>query len=125
MRQNDIIDGQCLSHKIIGSNGSAVPAPPMKFSAPITVGCARSVSVEGVALALEGSSGVNTPAHTPVLHPSDRSVAPPTQQGKVVKGSRTVLVEGKGAAFSGCDVTECQGARATVVGSGSSVEIGS
>jgi uncharacterized Zn-binding protein involved in type VI secretion len=104
---NDRIMGQCPLHKIIAPNGSPMPAPPMPFSAPLMKDLTKTVKIGGKPAAVVGSTGINTPPHTPVLHASDQYVAPPKQQGKVNGGSSSVFFDGKKAAYTGCQVQCC------------------
>lgn len=122
---NDQVQGMCAGHLVPSPVGAPVPAPaPLPVAAPLTLGLATSVLVAGKPAAVQGSSGFNTPPHVG-LHPSDPKLVPLTQKGEVVTGSTTVLFEGKGAAYTGCAVLACIAAGAQVVGSASSVLIGS
>ena len=103
----DQITGQCPIHLIPNpATGAPQPAPPMPFSAPLTMGLATTVIIGGKAAAVAGSSGLNTPPHVG-LHPSDPFMAPPTEQGQVVAGSVTVLIENKPAATAQSTCTCC------------------
>lgn len=96
--QGDKITGQCPNHQIPNpSSGAPQPAPPMPFSAPLTIGLVMNVLIEGKPAAVENSQGLNTPPHVG-LHPSDTYMAPPQQMGKITKGSATVFIGGKPAA---------------------------
>jgi uncharacterized Zn-binding protein involved in type VI secretion len=120
---NDRITGSCATHQVPSPSGSPMPSPgPLPFSAPLATGLASTVKINGKFAAVQGSSGVNTPAH-PGLHASDPYFTPTTQQGKVVKGSGTVTFDGKPAAYTGCQVTSCA-APAQLAGSASMVTVG-
>lgn len=120
----DRITGSCVGHQIPSPpSGNPGPAPPLPFSAPLAQGLAARVLIGGKPAAVVGSSGVNTPPHVG-LHPSDPFVAPPTQQGRIVGGSSSVLFEGKPAARTGASCTIDFGLPGTVTGSVTSVLIG-
>ena len=120
---NDRIMGQCAAHMIPSPVGAPMPSPPLPFSAPLLTGLATTVLIGGKPAAVQGSSGLNTPPHVG-LHPSDPNMAPPTQQGRVVMGSTRVQIEGKGAAYSGCQVAMCNMVPGTIQGSAANVQIG-
>lgn len=120
----DPVVGSCAIHQIPNpASGVPQPAPPMPFNAPLTQGLATSVLIMNKPAAVMGSSGVNTPPHVG-LHPSDPSMLPAAQQGRVVAGSQSVLFEGKPAAHTGCQVSMCAAAPGQLTGSGASVLIG-
>jgi len=119
----DQVQGQCVGHQIPSPVGAPMPAPPLPFQAPLTVGLSTSVFVAGTPFAVVGSKGYNLPPHVG-LHPSDPKMAPPLQEAQVVMGSSSVLVEGKAAAYTGCTVTGCLARAPMVNGSGSSVLVG-
>ncbi len=104
----DRISGMCATHMVPSPSGSPMPSPG---------------PVAGKPAAVQGSSGVNTPPHVG-LHPSDPFLAPPAQQGRVVAGSGTVFLNGRPAAYTGCQVTSCSGAPGQVAGSAATVLIG-
>lgn len=120
----DKIMGMCAGHQIPGPLGAPMPGPPMPVSAPLTMGLATTVTIGGVPAAVRGSSGYNTPPHVG-LHPSDPKMAPPTQEAQVVAGSSSVTFDGQAAAYSGCTVSACMAASPQVVGTGTTVIIGS
>ncbi|MEM7338666.1 MAG: PAAR domain-containing protein [Actinomycetota bacterium] len=120
---NDQIIGTCAIHQIPSPTGSPMPAPPMPFASPLTLGLAPTVMITGKPAAVQGSSGYNTPPHVG-LHPSDPYMPPPTQIGQVIVGSSTVMFEGKPAAYTGCQVTMCASLPGQIIGSGTTVMIG-
>lgn len=120
---NDQIMGICSIHMIPGPMGAPVPAPPLPFAAPLTIGLAPTVMIGGLPAAVQGSSGLNTPPHVG-LHPSDPYMAPPAQMGQVMVGSATVLFEGKPAAYTGCQVGMCASLPGQMIGSAATVLIG-
>jgi uncharacterized Zn-binding protein involved in type VI secretion len=116
----DRIVGQCPIHQIPNpATGAPQPAPPMPFSAPLTLGLEPTVLVGGKPAAVVGSSGFNLPPHVG-LHPGDPFLAPPAQEGRVLAGSPTVLIGGKPAARTGSQVL-CCATPGQLVGSASTV----
>jgi uncharacterized Zn-binding protein involved in type VI secretion len=95
----------------------------MPFAAPLLTGLATRTLIGGKAAAVQGSSGLNTPPH-PGLHASDPRVVPTTQRAQVVKGSTTVMIEGKPAAKTGSTCTICAGTPGQLTGSAATVLIG-
>ena len=102
----DQVTGVCPNHLIIGPLGVPVPAPPMPFAAPLTVGLSTTVLIGGKPAALMGSTGFNTPPHVG-LHASDPFLLPTMEVGQVVTGSLTVMIDGKGAATAQSTATCC------------------
>ncbi|CUU59581.1 hypothetical protein Ga0074812_12951 [Parafrankia irregularis] len=120
----DRITGMCAVHQIPGPAGAPILSPaPLPFSAPVTMGLSTTVFVGGQPVALESSTGTNLPPHVG-LHVSDPYLVPAAQQGRVLSGSGTVRVEGRGVAYSGCPVTQCAQMTAMIVGSGTTVLVG-
>ena len=121
---NDQITGSCATHVVPGPSGGPMPSPaPLPFSAPLTVGLAVAVTIGGKPMAVQGSGGMNVPPHAG-LHPSDPFLVPSAQQGRVVAGSGTVLVEGRPAAYTGCPATTCAGVPGQLAGSAATVLVG-
>jgi len=81
------------------------PVPtPCPFSGPITAGVSSNVFINGLPAATVGSSATNTPPHVPI---GGTFVIPPTNQGQVISGSATVLINGKAAARAGDQAQTC------------------
>lgn len=119
----DRIVGQCPIHQIPNpASGVPQPAPPMPFSAPLTLGLEPTVLIAGKPAAVLGSSGYNTPPHVG-LHASDPFMVPTVQEGRVMAGSLTVLIGGKPAARTGSQVM-CCATPGQLIGSASTVLIG-
>jgi uncharacterized Zn-binding protein involved in type VI secretion len=113
----DMIVGGCV-HSLV-----ALGAPgPLPFSAPLSQSLAATVLIGGRAAAVAGSFGLCTPPHAGVL-PADPFFAPPIQQGKVISGSATVLIEGRPAAKTGSPSMTCM-APAQLTGTAANVLIG-
>lgn len=102
----DQITGICPNHLIPAALGLPTPAPPMPFSAPMTLGTVPTVMIGGKAAAVMGTSGMNMPPHVG-LHPADPFMAPPMQIGRIVAGSPTVMIGGKPAASASSTCTCC------------------
>lgn len=120
----DAIRGTCAIHQIPNpASGVPQPAGPLPFSAPLLQGLATTVTFEGKQAAVMGSTGFNQPPHIG-LHVSDPYLAPPTQIGQVMSGSSTVSIEGRPAAYTGCQVTMCAQVPGAVAGSAVTVSVG-
>jgi len=119
----DRITGLCAIHQIPSPVGAPMLGPPMPFAAPLTVGLAATVLIAGKPAVVQGSSGFCTPPHVG-LHASDPCMVPTMQEGKVLVGSTTVMIEGKGAAYTGCSVSQCMSIPSQVVGTASTVLVG-
>lgn len=104
--QGDAVTGQCAGHLAPGPLGAPTPAPPLPFTAHLTQGLATTVLIGGRPAAIAGAGGVNQPPHAG-LHPSDPFLVPTSQQGMVLGGSATVLMEGKPAVRTGDPCTCC------------------
>lgn len=92
--QGDRIVGTCPGH-LLPAAPSPVPAGPLPFSAPLTLGLDSTVLIGGKPAAVLGSSGYNNPPHPPLQDPF---TVPTMQEGKVLSGSATVQIGGKPAA---------------------------
>jgi uncharacterized Zn-binding protein involved in type VI secretion len=102
-KQNDRI--VAIDTHLVQPSGPVSPVPsPCPFSGPITGGVSSDVFINGLPAATIGSTAVNTPVHVPV---GGIFVNPPTNQGRVVSGSATVLINGKAAARVGDQAETC------------------
>lgn len=119
----DKVTGLCVGHQMIGPVGNPQPAPPMPFSAALTLGLSTSVLIGGKPAAVVGSNGFCLPPHVG-LHASDPFLAPPMQKGQVVSGSTTVLIEGKPAATATSQAMMCLGPAQALVATAATVLIG-
>jgi uncharacterized Zn-binding protein involved in type VI secretion len=103
----DRITGQCPNHLMPNpASGAPQPSPPLPVSAPLLQSVVSTVLIGGKPAAVVGSSGMNTPPHVG-LHPSDPFLGPPTQMGRVTRGSATVLIGGRPAATAQSACTCC------------------
>ena len=102
-RQNDPVVG-IDTHILMTASGSPVPTP-LPFSGQLLTGLSTDVLINGLPAAVQGSVARNLPPHLPP--PSTSFSKPPTDQGRVVAGSATVLVDGKPLARLGDAVMTC------------------
>ncbi|WP_436500698.1 PAAR domain-containing protein [Actinokineospora sp. HUAS TT18] len=91
---------------MVPSPGGPVPTPtPLPFVGTITGGCSSNVMIGGAPAAVTGSTVTNNPPH--ICPPPATFQKPPTNQGTVLKGSSTVLINNKPAARNGDKVNTC------------------
>jgi uncharacterized Zn-binding protein involved in type VI secretion len=82
-----------------------VPTPlPHPFNGIISGGLSSDVLIQGLPAATVGSTATNTPPHIPQGGPFQ---IPPTNQGRIIISSATVLINGKQAARSGDTAMTC------------------
>ena len=104
-KQGDQITATDTHIIMIPSPGGPVPTPlPHPFSGIINGGLSSDVLIEGMPAATVGSTATNTPPHIPQGGPFQ---IPPTNQGRIIMGSATVLINGKQAARSGDTAMTC------------------
>lgn len=90
---------------MIPSPGGPVPTPlPSPFNGTISGGCSADVMIEGKPAAIVGSTAVNTPPHLPQGGPFQ---VPPSNQGTIIMGSTTVMINKKPAARAGDTANTC------------------
>jgi uncharacterized Zn-binding protein involved in type VI secretion len=90
---------------LVPSPGGPVPTPvPLPFSGVLNAGLSADVLIMGRPAATAGSIGINTPPHIPPGSPFAR---PPANQGRILVGSPTVLINGKQAARNGDQAMTC------------------
>ena len=87
------------------SGSVPTPTPGHVFNGMLDTGLSTTVFCGGKPIALKGSQATNLPPHIPIGGPSFQS--PPKNTGTVIKGSGTVLVQGKGVARSMDPVETC------------------
>lgn len=90
-------------HLIITPAPATVPVPH-PFTGILDGDLSSDVMIEGVPAATLGSTATNTPAHVPI---GGSFQTPPSNQGKVIQGSATVLINGKPAARAGDTALTC------------------
>ena len=93
---------------MVPSASGQIPTPlPHPFSGLFDTALSPDVKIMGMPAAVEGSIATNQPSHIPIS-PGVSFQTPPTNQGKVVRGSSTVFINGKGAARMGDLAETCQ-----------------
>jgi uncharacterized Zn-binding protein involved in type VI secretion len=94
-----------LDTHLIQPPGPSSPAPvPHPFSGVIDGALSSDVNIQGAAAATVDSTATNTPSHVPT---GGTFVNPPTNKGRIVKGSTTVFINGKPAARGGDTAVTC------------------
>jgi len=85
--------------------GTAPPVfVPHPFKGMIDGGLSSDVKIAGSFAATKDSTATNQPPHMPI---GGTFVNPPSNQGKIVAGSPTVLINGKPAARTGDSAETC------------------
>lgn len=77
---------------------------PHPFNGIIDNGLSADVNIQGLPAATLDSTATNTPPHIPS---GGSFVNPPRNQGRIIKGSVTVFINGKAAARSGDTAQTC------------------
>jgi uncharacterized Zn-binding protein involved in type VI secretion len=122
--EGDQVAGTCPLHLIPNpASGAPQPAPPLPFTAPITIGTCPTVLICGSPAVVVGATGFNTPPHVG-LHPADPFMVPAMQQAVITQGSATVLLGGIPAAPTGSMATCCAQPVGTLTGTAATVLIG-
>lgn len=104
-KQNDRIVGTDIHIVMIPSPGGPVPTPlPHPFSGMIDGAVSADVFADGAALAMQGSTATNMPAHVPQGGPFQ---SPPANKGEIMMGSASVFVNGTPAARHGDTALTC------------------
>jgi uncharacterized Zn-binding protein involved in type VI secretion len=102
-KQGDII--QAIDTHIFMIGAPPVPTPlPSPFNGMINGQLSTDVKIMGQPAAVQGSTAQNNPPHLPQGGPFQK---PPTNQGKIMNGSATVLINGKAAARNGDTAQTC------------------
>jgi uncharacterized Zn-binding protein involved in type VI secretion len=105
-RQGDPVTGTDIHILLTPSPGGPVPTPtPLPFAGTLVSGLSTDVLINGRPAATLQSIAQNSPPHLAV--PPMTFSKPPTNQGTVLAGSLTVLVNGKGVARVGDQVLTC------------------
>jgi len=84
-----------------------IPTPtplPSPFNGTLSTGLSTNVNIEGKAAATVNSGAVNMPPHMPQGGPLQK---PASNQGKIIMGSATVMINGKPAARLGDTAMTC------------------
>lgn len=90
---------------MVPTPGGPVPTPlPNPFVGTITSGTSPNVKIEGMAAATVNSMATNNPPHIPA---GGSFMNPPSNQGTVMMGSMSVMINGNPAARMGDMVKTC------------------
>jgi len=85
--------------------GPPVPTPlPHPFMGILSQGLSTNVNIQSMPAATVNSIAMNAPPHIPQGGPFQK---PPTNQGKIIMGSATVLINKKPAARAGDTAMTC------------------
>lgn len=104
-KQGDQITAVDIHIVLIPSPGGPVPTPlPHPFNGVLDGNLSSNVKIMGVPAATVGSTADNTPPHIPQGGPFQ---TPPGNQGQIVTGSATVMINGKPAARAGDTALTC------------------
>ncbi len=102
---NDKITAMDIHVIMVPSPGGPVPTPtPSPFTGNIVSDVSSDVLIEGLPAATLGSRAINMPPHIPVGGPF---MKPPMNEGKVMMGSTSVLINSKPAARLGDTAMTC------------------
>jgi uncharacterized Zn-binding protein involved in type VI secretion len=105
-RQGDPVMGTDIHIVLVPSPGGPVPTPtPLPFAGSLTSGTVADVLVDGMPVAVVGSTAKASPPHLPP--PGTSFQSPPSSSGRVQVGSTTVLAGGKPLARLGDPVATC------------------
>lgn len=105
-KQGDQIVATDIHIVMVPTPGGPVPTPtPHPFTGIISGGLSTDVLIEGLPAATVNSTATNTPPHIPIGGPSFQ--IPPSNQGKIIMGSTTVLINGNQAARTGDTAMTC------------------
>ena|SRR5688500_2395861 len=91
------------THLILTPSGVTSPVPH-PFSGIIDGALSSDVMIQGMPAATVDSTATNTPPHIPI---GGSFVNPPKNKGKIIKGSATVMINGKAAARAGDTAETC------------------
>ncbi|MEX2283712.1 MAG: PAAR domain-containing protein [Gemmatimonadota bacterium] len=91
------------THMILTPSGATSPVPH-PFVGIIDGALSSDVMIQSMAAATVDSTATNTPSHIPI---GGSFVNPPSNQGKIIKGSATVMINNKPAARSGDTALTC------------------
>ena len=106
-KQGDQITAIDMHIVLVPSAGGPVPTPlPHPFNGIIDGNLSRNVMVMGMPAATVGSTASNTPPHFPTP-PGTAFQIPPTNQGTIMIGSPTVMINSRQAARNGDQAQTC------------------
>ena len=106
-KQGDQIVATDTHIVLVPSASGSVPTPlPHPFSGILDGGLSSNVNIEKRPAATVDSTATNTPPHIPTP-PGVSFANPPKNQGKIIMGSSTVMINNKPAARAGDTATTC------------------
>lgn len=104
-KQGDQIIGTDIHIVLIPTPGGPLPTPlPSPFTGLLDNALSSDVNIQGMPAAVQGSKASNMPPHIPAGGPFQ---TPPKNQGEVLIGSATVMINGKPAARMGDPALTC------------------
>jgi uncharacterized Zn-binding protein involved in type VI secretion len=104
-KMGDSITATDIHIVLVPSPGGPVATPtPLPFDGKIAGKCSETVLINGRPAAVVGSMAVNEPPH---IAPTGTFQVPPTNQGTIVSGSETVLIDSIPAARDGDTAQTC------------------
>ncbi len=106
-KQGDQVIAVDIHIVMVPSPSGPVPTPlPHPFSGMLDGNLSQNVNVMGMPAATAGSTADNQPPHLPTP-PGTAFQIPPTNKATIIKGSGTVMINGKPAARLGDTVQTC------------------
>lgn len=106
-KEGDHIIAVDIHIELVPTPGGDVPTPiPNPFDGIINGTLSPNVKIMGLPAATVGSTATNEPPHM-ILPPGTSFVNPPNNQGTIIMGSVTVLINGKPAARLGDTALTC------------------
>jgi len=102
-KQGDQITAQD-THSIQPPAPSSPVPTPLPFAGIINGGLSSNVNIMSMPAATVNSTAQNQPPHVPV---GGTFVKPPSNQGTIITGSATVMINGNAAARNGDTATTC------------------
>src|SRR5215472_16146130 len=100
-KQGDQVVATDIHIVMVPSITGTVPTPlPHPFTGILNEGLSPNVKIMGMPAATVNSTAANTPVHLP-MPPGVGFQVPPSNQGQIVTGSATVMINGKMAARNG------------------------
>lgn len=104
-KQGDRVVGTDIHIVMVPTAPNPVPLPH-PFAGQLTGGLSSDVRIAGKPAATVGSTADNSPGHVPTA-PGTAFQRPPTNKATVLRGSTSVLINGKPAARAGDPATTC------------------
>jgi len=106
-KQGDQVVATDIHIVLVPSVTGTVPTPlPHPFTGILNGGLSSNVNIMGMPAATANSTAANTPAHLPTP-PGVSFQVPPSNQGQILTGSATVMINGKMAARNGDTAMTC------------------